>query len=249
MGSPPISADRIRLLRKALGQFDRLPYTRAMAKLEGPSPLPGWGSISAADEVPVFSGISDAIADRMQSFNARGMFSQNLTHGLQAPVDLHTRAFATYPAGDRATRRHELMHGIQAAASQDSSLRQAVPWWARGAPPASFRNELVSRLASGGAGQLRDWPLRKYAELPYTKERWLYYAAAPVQDAANAAREFPVGAALVGAAGGAAGLGSAIYAADMLYGDGKEGKKPIVPEYDPLRGRAILEKLSSQGYR
>jgi hypothetical protein len=47
-------------------------------------------------------------------------------------IGLYGRRVAIYPEGDRATRRHEIMHGIRDVASQDPSLKAAVPWWARG---------------------------------------------------------------------------------------------------------------------
>lgn len=81
--------------------------------------------------------------------NVRGMYSDDMQK-------------AYWYAGDRPTRRHEVMHGIRAAASRDPSLSAAIPWWARGERVGGFRDELLARLASKDRSQITDWPTGEY---------------------------------------------------------------------------------------
>lgn len=237
MGYPTISADRIRLLRKALGQFDRVPYVKSQPAGGGPpsfSAMPPEASRLFLRE----PGVSGAF------------FSQD--DGLERPVAGAGRAFAVYPKGDRAVRRHELFHGVQKAARLDPELGPLVPWWARGAPNLSFRDELAARLAARSVSdQVLNWDLGHYSRLPGMQEKWMYYAAMPAQVAARAAREMPLGTALSAAAAGTAlGVGSKI-ASDMLYGEPRADGAPaeMSLRYDPIRGREILERLAAGGYR
>jgi hypothetical protein len=94
-------------------------------------------------------------------------------------IGLYGRRVAIYPEGDRATRRHEIMHGIRDVASQDPSLSAAVPWWARGRL-GSFEDELLARLAAGG-DHISGWPMRDY----YHQDPLKYALAMPVHRVAT----------------------------------------------------------------
>jgi hypothetical protein len=115
---------------------------------------------------------------------------------------------AVYPRGDRAVRRHEVMHGMVDRAQENPDLQAVLPWWARSAERGSLRDELLARLASRDTSQLRDWPLGLYAEqtpryaLQY---RALRPVAAPVQYAQRTLDLNPLApASLAGTLGGMA---------------------------------------------
>jgi len=157
---------------------------------------------------------TSALMQMAEMPHADGVFVTN-SLGPDYPIfdwDL-PRATALYPRGDRAVRRHEVMHGIQSAARQDSSLAAALPVWARGAKPNSFADELLARLAQQQPGALLDWPLGAYrtgavSGWPSSSPR-AYQLAEPVQWAGRQIRDRPVatGAAIGGLAlGGAANM-------------------------------------------
>lgn len=100
------------------------------------------------------------------------------------------RPKALYIDGDRGTRRHEVMHGMRWAASQNPELQSVLPWWARGAERGSFRDELLARLASKREGDLLEWDLGRYAEME-PQAAAAYRAAKPVQSVARFAYDHP----------------------------------------------------------
>lgn len=67
---------------------------------------------------------------------------------------------AVWDDGDRATRRHEVMHGIVNAARNVKEWEKAIPQWA--ARGSAFEDELLARLA-GGADDVAFWPMSAYA--------------------------------------------------------------------------------------
>ena len=95
-------------------------------------------------------------------------------------IGLYKGRVAIYPQGDRATRRHEVMHGIRDAASQNQELASAVPWWARNRRVGSFEDELLARLAAGG-NDMSGWQMRDY----YHQDPLKYALAMPVHRVAT----------------------------------------------------------------
>lgn len=123
------------------------------------------------------------------------------------------RATALYPRGDRASRRHEVMHGVQHAARLDPEIAAALPFWARGAKNNSFADELLARLASQQDGAVLDWPVALYRQGGFGSNSPLAYRAAePVLWAGRQLRDNPVASGAIIGAGGT--LGALAYLAD-----------------------------------
>lgn len=119
-------------------------------------------------------------------------------HGAYIPEE----KLAIWRDGDRATRRHEVMHGIRDIASQDPDLAEAIPWWARNAKPGGFEDELLARLAGN---DWRDWDMPAY----WADDPLKYSLAMPVQALAL----HPEGA-LAGLIGGGAVVAGAAVAGE-----------------------------------
>lgn len=147
------------------------------------------------------------------------------------------RSAAYYPAGDRGIRRHEVMHGIRAAAVRDPSLSDAIPWWARGAETGSLRDELLARLASRQEGSLLDWPLELYATR-HPKSAMAYRSAKPVQAVARFAYDNPVTA---GALAGGAAVGVPLMAWGL-----SEDPPPEEAQRSPDELDRIIDRLSGR---
>lgn len=142
------------------------------------------------------------------------------------------RPKALYIDGDRGTRRHEVMHGIRWAASQDPELQSVLPWWARGAERGSFRDELLARLASKRDGDLLEWDLGRYAEME-PQAAAAYRAAKPVQAVARFAYDNPITA-------GALAGGTAVGVPTLVYGLSQEDKpdeEAIAAHFDKMIDR------------
>jgi len=138
----------------------------------------------------------------------KGAFGVYVTNPLSptAPIpDLDLpRSVALYRRGDRATRRHEVMHGIQNVARVDPAVAEALPWWARRTSHGDIRDELLARLASGQRSQVSAWPMAEYAGF-HPEHAWQYHAARPVQYAQRLLDRNPLApASLAGAVGGMA---------------------------------------------
>lgn len=123
---------------------------------------------------------------------------------------------AVWEDGDRATRRHEVMHGIRDIASQDPELAGVLPRWARRG--GAFEDELLARLAGG---DVRQWNMRAY----WSDDPLKYSLAMPV----HAAMAHPEGV-LAGLVGG----GGVITAAALRA---KEPQQRIAEEFERQVGR------------
>ncbi len=149
-------------LLKARRQFDVVPWD-IQAVEDGDLPLRAF--LETAEE----------------NKGARGVY---VTSPLSATAPIPhmglSRSIALYPRGNRATRRHEVMHGIQNVARADPEVSKALPWWARRTGHGDIRDELLARLASGEQSQLTGWPLGSYAA-HHPEHAWQYHAAKPAQ--------------------------------------------------------------------
>ncbi len=195
-------ADKFRQLLAARRRFDAIPWD-SQAVAEGRLPM-------------------EVLAERSALPNLEGAYVRHSGGQDVAMPDVGLRrATALYKnRGDRATRRHEVMHGIRDAATSDPALSGAIPWWARKSKAGSFEDELLARLAGG---DVWEWPMHKY----FMDDPLKYGAALPFYAAARN----PEGL-LAGAVGTGATLAYAL--------SGEEEKPPqeeIARKFDNLIGR------------
>lgn len=205
-------ADKFRQLLAARRRFDAIP----------------WDSQAVADErLPM-----EVLAERSRFPDVDGVYVRHPDGPDAAMPDAGLRrATALYKdRGDRATRRHEVMHGIRDAATHYPELSGAIPWWARRSKAGSFEDELLARLAGG---DVWDWPMSQY----FMDDPLKYGVAMPFYAAARN----PEGL-LAGAVGTGATLAYAL--------SGEEEKPPqeeIARKFDSIIGRLALPPRNKTG--
>lgn len=183
--SPPPS--RVQAMLKARRQFDVSPVDMQAVE-DGTLPV-------------------EAFLDFAQRPGLRGAYaSSDVAASAPVPRLGLRRSMAMYPRGDRAARRHEVMHGIQHVARTDPEVDAVIPWWARGATRGSFADELLARLAQREPGAVLDWPTARYASGDLAHgSRWPYRVADPVLWAGRQVRDRPyVAGGVLGGLGAAA---------------------------------------------
>lgn len=107
-------------------------------------------AVPLTDEVLAAGHIDSDLVNEYRRGSVRGWYSPSTET-------------AYYPPGDRATRRHEVMHGIHDEANRFPMLSAAVPSWARSRDGATAAGELLARLA-GGRDQVINWNTGYYAK-------------------------------------------------------------------------------------
>lgn len=190
--------------------------------------------LKARRQLQVVSATPKALDDVSRTLNPEAFGAGLRLGGFYSP----TNKLIWYRSGDRATRRHEVMHGIYDLAQKDEALRDGLPGWLQYPNKhGAFENELLARLASGDSQQLVNWPVMTYAKddpVPYAVLGGLQTAASTASDVAPYA---------AGAALGSGGLLTAAAYLDKPEMESAKGGEPPANEIIRRRRPTQLQDL------
>ena len=216
------------LLAARRGMIDARPGVRMDIPLV--TPRDGdWSAVNEADRM----GLIDSGIDAIKDGHVGGLF--NPARGRFPGVGL-----VMYRQGDRATRRHEVMHGLTEAARLGYPGMPAVSRVAARLPNflSGPLDEMAATRAGGQSLLTNDWP---FYVAYHAKQR--NYGPAAVYAGLSLAQ-----AGAVGAAAGGAGAGAG-YARRLLMPDDSEERDPEEVRYltyEDMRRRRTPESVMSQ---